>query len=87
MNFQLRFPFPEPPRRFVVFLCSPSEHLHLSRIWGAHPEHPRSEVMVSHHRAIAGRIQRRLEEGSARIERDRIVYRTALRSMAARGWL
>jgi hypothetical protein len=87
MNFQLRFPFPEPPRRYIVFMCSPSEHLRLAGVWRKHPEHPRSAVMVNSHRVLARIIQRRLEEGSARIEAERIGYRDARRWMAARGWL
>jgi hypothetical protein len=80
-------PSPEPPRRCTVSRASPAEHRHLARIWRKHPEHPRSEVMTSHHRALARRIQTRLEEGSARIAAERTAYRDALRWMSMQGWL
>jgi hypothetical protein len=41
--------------------------------------------MASHHRALAWLIQRRLEEGSARIEEERAAYRTAPGWVSAKG--
>ena len=80
------FPWIDPPRRFVVFRLNPSEHRSLARVWRRHPEHPKA-WLAKHHEALAKIIERRLEEGSARIVAERVGYKEAVRWMAMQGWL
>jgi hypothetical protein len=86
MNFQPRLPLPEPPQRFVVFRCSPSEHRQLARILRRHGK-ARDLSLARHHAALAKMIQERLEAGTAWIDPSRVEFARAIAALAARGML
>jgi hypothetical protein len=56
-----------PFRRQAVLLWHPAKHRRAAFLLRQDKDNPRAELLANHHMALAKHIQKRLNEGSARI--------------------